>query len=98
MTSVDHDLIQGLIKRTIENFELISPEQISYACLHSFLLQEKDHKNRDHNKRLIKEELFKRLELYLNSNIGKLMEDNDMNRKTAQQLLISLSATKLGSP
>lgn len=91
MPFVDHELMQALIKRTIENFESISPEQISYACLHSFLLHDKDHKNR-----LIKEELFKRLEQYLDFNEAMLMEG--VNRKAAQQLLISLSATKLGSP
>jgi len=53
MPYVDHELMQALIRRTLENFDKLSLEQLSYACLHSFLLHDKDPKHR-----LLREELF----------------------------------------
>jgi hypothetical protein len=38
----------------------LNPDQISYACLHSFILIDKDSKSRE-----LKEELFGKLDQYL---------------------------------
>lgn len=90
MPYVDHELMQSLIKRTIADFDQLTPNQLSYSCLHSFLLHNNDPKNRK-----MKEELFNRLEEYLDKNQRSLEEQ--ITRKSAQQFLVSLSATKLGS-
>ena len=60
MPWVDHELMQALIKRTIQLFEQLTPEQISYACLNSYLLIDKDAKNL-----ALKEELFGKLDSYI---------------------------------
>lgn len=57
---VDHELMQILIKRTIQSFDILTPDQISYACLNSYLLIDKDPKNR-----ALKEDLFGKLDEYL---------------------------------
>lgn len=60
MPWVDHELMQALIKRTIQLFDELTPEQISYACLNSYLLIDKDPKNF-----ALKEELFGKLDRYI---------------------------------
>jgi hypothetical protein len=63
MPYVDHDLMQSLIKRTIEIFDSLTPAQISYITLNSHMLHDKDDRNRRS-----KIELFKRLDEYLLKN------------------------------
>ncbi len=60
MPYVDYELMQGLIRRTLQNFDQLSSDQIAYCCLNSHLLIDKDPKNR-----ALKEQLFQRLEEYL---------------------------------
>ena len=67
----------------------MEPSQLANACLNSFLLLDKDPENRS-----LKEELFKKLEVWLIQNRDNL----SINRKQAQRIVIGLSATKLGSP
>lgn len=76
MPYVEPELMQGLIKRTVENFEVMSPDQISYACLTSFLLHDQYSKNRQ-----IKQELFRKLEEYLEINHNSLTQG--LSRKSA---------------
>jgi len=45
----------------------------------------------------MKEELFDRLEDFISLNEAQLIAGDQISRKTASQLLISLSATRLGS-
>jgi hypothetical protein len=90
MPYVDHELMQGLIRRTIQNLNFLTPQQLSYACLNSFILHDKDPRSRE-----VKTELFTRLEEYLDINQGNLVES--ISRKSAQDFLVSLSATKLGT-
>ena len=91
MPYVDHDLMQALIKRTVQCFDKLTPYQISYSCINSFLLHDKDQ-----SKRALKVDLFTRLEDYIIAKQNTMIEDKQVNRKCAQQFLISLSATKLG--
>jgi hypothetical protein len=74
---VDFELMQILIKRTIQFFDTLTPDQISYACLYSYMLIDKDPKSRS-----LKEDLFSKLDEYL----GKLGSEPKINvsRKCAQ--------------
>jgi hypothetical protein len=63
MPYVDHEIMQVLIRKTIEQFDSLSPAQISYVCVNSHMLHDKDDKNRR-----VKIELFKRLDEYLQKN------------------------------
>ena len=70
MPYVDHELMQGLIRRTIQNFDKLSPDQISYAAVNSFLLHDKDPKYK-----IQREDLFSRLEEYIISKQNDLLSD-----------------------
>jgi hypothetical protein len=79
MPYVDHDLMQSLIKRAVGQFDFMTPAQVSYICLNSHMLHDKDDRNRR-----CKIELFKRLDEYLIKNESKFMSsDKLINRKTA---------------
>jgi hypothetical protein len=69
MPYVDHELIQGLIMRTVENFENLTIAQLSYSSLNSFLLHDKDPKSR-----VVRTELISTLENYLEKNHQTLVE------------------------
>lgn len=78
MPYVDHDLMQNLIRRTIHNFDKLTPDQISYAVLNSFLLHDKDPKFRQ-----MREDLFDRFENFIITNEATLLTGEKIGRKTA---------------
>jgi hypothetical protein len=79
MPYVDHELMQSLIRRTIDQFDNLTAAQISYICLNSHMLHDKDDRNRK-----VKIELFKRLDDYMTKNEAKFMQNDKLiSRKTS---------------
>ena len=89
MLYTDQEIMHSLFLRILTNFPRLTSSQVANACLNSFLLLDRDSRG-------IKEEFFKRLEVYLVSQEQQLRVT--MKRKEAQRVIIGLSATKMGSP
>ena len=90
MPYVDNELMKALVQRTNQFFDQLTADQISYASLNSYMFNDKDPRNRK-----IKEELFANIDKYLEAKQSD--PKNEISRKCAQQLMIAIASTNLGT-